>query len=80
MPGVDGRAVARSARESQPGACLVMVTARAAEVPADALFSGGACVVAAKPLDYEGFLAAIVECRRGGPVAHGQMHQRLRGL
>ncbi len=79
MPGVDGRAVARAARQTQPGACLAIVTARG-EGAADTLLMADACIVADKPLDYDGLLAAIANCRRDGPSAHGLHHVRLRNL
>jgi DNA-binding LytR/AlgR family response regulator len=68
----------RVAREHQPEACVVVVTARA-EDHGKALAEPGACIVADKPLDYEQFTKAITECQaHGGPGAHGRCHMRSR--
>jgi DNA-binding response OmpR family regulator len=78
MPGVDGYAVARMARGSQPEACVVVVTAKAEEA-ANALAEAGACIVADKPLDYDELTRAVAACRaHGGPGAHGRCNIRLR--
>jgi CheY-like chemotaxis protein len=78
MPGVDGHEVVRVTRERQPHACLVVVTARAAESH-DTLAQAGACIVADKPIDYHTITRTVTDCRsRGGPGAHGKCHVKLR--
>ena len=62
MPEADGRAVLRIARERQPNACVVIVTARALDV-ATSLLAEGACVVADKPLDYAALFSFLATCR-----------------
>ena len=78
MPGVDGHAVVRATRETQPRACVVVVTARATEEQ-HTLAQAGACIISDKPINYEGVTQAVADCRlRGGPGAHGQCHMRAR--
>ncbi len=78
MPHVDGHAVMRAAREHQPGACLIVATARGHEKWAD-LVRAGACIVADKPLEYDAVAKEVADCRaRGGPGHHGRCHMRAR--
>lgn len=69
MPKVDGTEVMRAARQHAPGACLVVVTAKAG---AEHFYDAGACMVHEKPVDYNAVVSSIGECRaRGGPDAGG---------
>jgi CheY-like chemotaxis protein len=78
MPHVDGHAVVRTARETHPHACVVVVTAKAHQAW-PALVEAGACIIADKPLEYDEVTRAIADCRaRGGPGAHGRCHMRSR--
>jgi DNA-binding NtrC family response regulator len=78
MPHVDGHAVVRATREHQPGACVVVVTAKAQEAW-PVLVGAGACMVADKPIEYDELQRAIADCRaRGGPDARGRCHMRSR--
>ncbi len=78
MPDVDGHEVVRVARECLPDACVVVATARA-DATREALAAAGACIVAAKPLDYDAMLEELAACRsRGGLGAHGRCHMRSR--
>jgi CheY-like chemotaxis protein len=65
MPHVDGHAVVRHARERVPHACLVVVSAKAAE-KVNSLVEAGACMVADKPIDYERVTKTITDCRARG--------------
>jgi CheY-like chemotaxis protein len=72
MPHVAGDVVVRAAREHQPGACVFVSTSR----PHLAVLHD-ACHVFDKPLDYEGVLRAVTECRaRRGPGRHGGCHMK----
>ena len=75
MPGVDGHEVVRAAREHQPAACVVAVTARAHDAERG-LLERGACFVADKPVDYDHVTAKIRECheRRRGPDGRCPLH------
>jgi CheY-like chemotaxis protein len=65
MPGVDGQAIARTARVHSPEACVVVATARAVEKE-QVLIDAGACIVSDKPVDYDSLTSAVLECRHGG--------------
>jgi CheY-like chemotaxis protein len=74
MPHVDGHEVVRVARERNPEACIVVVSA-SGHKESD-LVEAGACFVADKPLDYDGVTGAITECRARGQ--HVRCHLRSR--
>jgi CheY-like chemotaxis protein len=78
MPHVDGEAVAQAARLHAPRACLVVVSARS---DAEKLYGVGACLVHAKPLDYDGLVGTVGECRaRGGPGEGGACPMNAKGV
>jgi CheY-like chemotaxis protein len=78
MPHIDGHEVVRAARQHQPDACVVVVTARADETQA-ALAEAGACIIANKPVDYDDLTKTIAECRTSGrPGAHDRCSMRSR--
>ncbi len=82
MPVVDGHAVARTAREAHPDACLVAVTARPDEKLQE-LHAAGVCVVADKPFDYDEVMRVIADCRghgKPGEPARCQRRHRPHGL
>jgi DNA-binding response OmpR family regulator len=65
MPGVDGFAVARTARAHQRGACVAVVSACTNGAHA-ALAEAGACIVVDKPVDYDSLTRAIAACQAHG--------------
>lgn len=70
MPHVAGHVVVRVAREHHPGACIFVSTAHPAPPALDE-----ACHVFDKPLDYEGLVRTVAECRaNGGPGHHGRCY------
>jgi DNA-binding response OmpR family regulator len=78
MPHPDGHAIVQATRERLPDACVVVSTARARETE-DVLVLAGACIVADKPIDYDGLTRAVHECRHGsGPPAYARCHMRAR--
>jgi CheY-like chemotaxis protein len=78
MPQVDGRAIVRATRECLPAACLIVVSARADE-QGRRLLDAGACIVADKPIDYDGLTQAVAECRaRRGECGDGECHLKAR--
>jgi len=76
MPHIDGHAVVQATRTHLPTACLVVISSRA-EDHAEALARAGACIIADKPMDYEGVTNSVHQCRaRGGPGVSGRCHMR----
>ncbi len=75
MPYVDGRAVACTAREQLPHACVVVCTGRARE-QRPKLVAAGACFVIDKPIDYDGLTSALAHCSKHAchlPVASSRV-------
>ncbi len=60
MPGIDGRAILRTARERSPRAVLVVVSGRGTEL-AEELKAAGADIIADKPLDYDALAQALAD-------------------
>jgi DNA-binding NtrC family response regulator len=78
MPHVDGHAVVQAARQHQPGACLVVASAKAQE-NLKSLVEAGVCIVADKPFAYDEVTKAVCDCRaRKGLGAHDRCHMRSR--
>jgi CheY-like chemotaxis protein len=74
MPGTDGYAVVRAAREHVPGACVVVISATGRGVEQH-LAQAGACGMVDKPMDFEHVTRVVAECRRpGGPRSSGECH------
>ncbi len=61
MPSVDGMAVARAARGSSPGACIVITHRGRADL--QELLRAGACAAMEKPIHYDGMRGVLEDCR-----------------
>lgn len=77
MPEVDGHAVVRATREHHPHACLVVVTAWPERQGAK-LIDAGACMIAAKPVEYDEVINVVGACRSHGPTHGRHCHMRAR--